>query len=254
MSEFLNNFFNWPLIWNTFPDLLTYGILNTLLLAALSSLFGAALGILLALAAISRLKILRWPARAYIDIFRGLPAALTILAIGEGIFAAQISWLSAAYPAAVIALSLMAAAYMGEVFRSGIQSVEHGQTEACRALGLSHIQALWLVVIPQGLRRVLPALVNQFIGIIKDSSLVYFLGLSATQRELFRIGDDAAVSTGNLSPLVAAGICYLIITVPLTHLVNYVDDRLRVGRKVRVSAAPSSLDPSDPVDLADVRP
>jgi polar amino acid transport system permease protein len=90
-----------------------------------------------------------------------------------------------------------------------------------------------LVVIPQGVRRVLPALVNQFISLVKDSSLVYFLGLLSSQRELFRIGQDLAANTGNLSPLVAAGFIYLVITVPLTHLVNYIDKKLRTGRKVR---------------------
>jgi polar amino acid transport system permease protein len=84
-----------------------------------------------------------------------------------------------------------------------------------------------LVVIPQGVRRVLPALVNQFIALVKESSLVYFLGLLASQRELFRIGQDAAATNGNLSPLLLAGIFYLVITVPLTHLVNYADARLR---------------------------
>ena len=139
----------------------------------------------------------------------------------------------------------MAGAYIGEIFRAGIQSVEKGQGEACRALGLTHTQSLRLVVIPQGVRRVLPALVNQFIGIIKDSSLVYFLGLVTSQRELFRIGEDDSVSTGNLSPLVATGLCYLLLTVPLTHLVNYIDKRLREGsRPVIEPEAPSSVDPA----------
>ncbi len=83
----------------------------------------------------------------------------------------------------------------------------------------------------RSIRRVLPALMNQFIALIKDSSLIYFLGLLATQRELFAVGRDLNAQTGNLSPLVAAGLFYLILTVPLTHLVNYIDHRLRVGRK-----------------------
>ena len=85
---------------------------------------------------------------------------------------------------------------------------------------MTYPKAMRLVVIPQGVRRVLPALVNQFIGNIKDSSLVYFLGLLASERELFRVGQDQAVVSGNLSPLMLAGLFYLLITVPLTHLVN----------------------------------
>ena len=95
-------------------------------------------------------------------------------------------------------------AYVGEIFRSGIQSVEPGQLEASRALGFSYPSSMRLVVVPQGIRRVLPALMNQFISLLKASSLVYFLGLVAAQRELFQVGRDLNAQTGNLSPLVAA--------------------------------------------------
>jgi len=125
----------------------------------------------------------------------------------------------------------MAAAYIGEILRSGIQSVDPGQLEASRALGFSYSAAMRLVVVPQGIRRVLPALVNQFIGLLKASALVYFLGLVAQQRELFQVGRDLNAQTGSLSPLVAAGLFYLILTIPLTHLVNYIDTRLRRGRR-----------------------
>jgi polar amino acid transport system permease protein len=237
MNSLLQNFFNGHLIWATLGDLLTYGLRNTLILSAASVALGSVIGMVLAIMGISQSAWLRIPARIYTDIFRGLPAALTILMVGEGVFAAQVSWLTSPYPVAILALGLMAGAYIGEIFRAGIQSVEKGQGEACRALGLSHVQSLRMVVIPQGVRRVLPALVNQFIGIIKDSSLVYFLGLVTTQRELFRIGEDASVTTANLSPLLATGLCYLLLTVPLTHLVNFVDKRLREGSRPVVESA-----------------
>src|SRR3954447_12459307 len=83
---------------------------------------------------------------------------------------------------------------------------------------------------PKGFGGVLPALMNQFISLLKASSLVYFLGLVANQRELFQVGRDLNAQTGNLSPLVAAGLFYLALTVPLTHLVNVIDARLRRGR------------------------
>ena len=153
------------------------------------------------------------------------------------------------YPLGIIALSLIASAYIGEIFRAGIQSVDKGQGEACRALGMSYAKSMALVVVPQGIRRVLPALVNQFIAIVKDSSLVYFLGLLVTERELFRVGQDAAVLSGNLSPLVMAGIFYLVITVPLTHLVNYFDNRFRTGRR-RPSAPSSGLNEVKELDAA----
>jgi polar amino acid transport system permease protein/polar amino acid transport system substrate-binding protein len=106
-----------------------------------------------------------------------------------------------------------------------------------------------LVVVPQGIRRVLPALVNQFIALIKESSLVYFLGLLASQRDLFRIGQDAAANTGNQSALVLAGLFYLLVTVPLTHVVNAIDRRLRDGRRADGATRPDDPDRGD--DLAD---
>ncbi|MFG2000330.1 amino acid ABC transporter permease [Spirillospora sp. NPDC048911] len=231
MSNLLDTFFDWQLIRDVLPDLLTYGLRNTLVLSVASAALGSVIGMVLAIMGLSQRWWLRFPARIYTDLFRGLPAALTILMVGEGVFSAQISWLASPYPVAIVALSLMSGAYIGEIFRSGIQSVEKGQGEACRALGMTHVQSLRLVVVPQGVRRVLPAMVNQFIAIIKDSSLVFFLGLVMNQRELFRIGQDDSVTTGNLSPLVATGLCYLLLTVPLTHLVNFIDRRLREGAR-----------------------
>ncbi len=108
--------------------------------------------------------------------------------------------------------------------------------EACRALSMSYGQGMRLIVVPQGVRRVLPALVNQFIGNVKDSSLVYFLGLLASEREIFRVGQDQAVVTGNLSPLLLAGIFYLVVTVPLTHVVNAIDNRLDSASSGRQSS------------------
>lgn len=231
LEQLRDTFFSWELYRHAFPDLLKTGLPNTLILAATSGVAGTILGMLLAMAGISRTRWLRWPARVYTDIFRGLPAVVIILLVGlgagpvvQGLTGNNPYWLGAA------ALALLAAAYIGEIFRSGIQSVEPGQMEAARALGFSYRRALTLVVIPQGVRRVLPALMNQFISLIKDSSLIYFLGLLATQRELFAVGRDLNAQTGNLSPLVAAGLFYLILTVPLTHLVNYIDHRLRTGR------------------------
>ena len=181
------------------------------------------------------------------DVVRGLPAILTILLLGQGFarFSQQLFGPSP-YPLGILALSLIASAYIGEIFRAGIQSVDRGQLEACRALGMSYGKAMRLVVVPQGIRRVLPALVNQFIAIVKDSSLVYFLGLLVSERELFRVGQDAAVLTGNLSPLVMAGLFYLVITVPLTHLVNFFDNRFRTGRR-KATPPKSGLDELDEV-------
>jgi polar amino acid transport system substrate-binding protein len=245
LSQLAASFLDWDLYKQAIPDLFKTGLPNTLILTISASVIGLLLGMALAVAGISHARWLRWPARIYTDIFRGLPEVVIILLIGLGV-GPIVGGLTGnnPYPLGIAALGLMAAAYVGEIFRSGIQSVEAGQLEASRALGFSYPASMRLVVVPQGIRRVLPALVNQFISLLKASSLVYFLGLVANQRELFQVGRDLNAQTGNLSPLVAAGLFYLVLTIPLTHLVNYIDARLRKGRP------PEQEDPLAPVSLA----
>ncbi len=242
LENLRRSFLDWDAMAEVLPTMITVGLKNTLILAAASTVLGVIIGMILAIMGISRSPWLRIPARVYTDIFRGLPAIVTILLIGQGF--ARIGrdlFGPSPYPLGILALSLIAGAYIGEIFRSGIQSVDRGQMEACRALSMSYGQGMRLIVVPQGIRRVLPALVNQFIGNVKDSSLVYFLGLLASEREIFRVGQDHAVVTGNLSPLLMAGVFYLVITVPLTHLVNFIDNRLRIGKQ-RPSTVTSGME------------
>ncbi|MGO4247519.1 amino acid ABC transporter permease [Paenarthrobacter sp. RAF54_2] len=250
LNTISRTFFDVDSMIEVLPQLLGVGLLNTLIISIAATILGVVMGMVVAVMGISRSKCLRIPARIYTDLFRGLPAILTILLIGQG-FArfSQSVFGPSPYPLGIIALSLIASAYIGEIFRAGIQSVDKGQGEACRALGMSYSKSMALVVVPQGVRRVLPALVNQFIAIVKDSSLVYFLGLLVSERELFRVGQDAAVLSGNLSPLVMAGIFYLVITVPLTHLVNYFDNKFRTGRR-RPTAPTSGLKEVKELDAA----
>jgi polar amino acid transport system substrate-binding protein len=240
LAQLRDQFFDWQLYKQAIPAMVTTGLPNTLILTISASVIGLVVGIGLAVAGVSRAWWLRWPARIYTDIFRGLPEVVIILLIGLGI-GPVVGGLTNhnPYPLGIAALGLTAAAYVGEIVRAGIQSVEPGQLEASRALGLSYNSSMGLVVMPQGIRRVLPALVNQFIALLKASALVYFLGLIAGQRELFQVGRDLNAQTGSLSPLVAAGAFYLMLTIPLTHLVNFVDNRLRYGR---------SAGPQDPTE------
>jgi polar amino acid transport system substrate-binding protein len=245
LAQLRESFFDWDLYRQAIPTLLTTGLPNTLILTVSASVIGLAVGMVLAMAGISHSRWLRWPARVYTDIFRGLPEVVVILIIGLGVgpIVGKLTN-NNPFPLGIAALGLVAAAYIGEILRSGIQSVDPGQLEAARALGFSYSAAMRLVVVPQGIRRVLPALVNQFIALLKASALVYFLGLVAHQRELFQVGRDLNAQTGNLSPLVAAGVFYLILTVPLTHLVNYIDARLRRGR--------IAGKPEEPTDITSV--
>ncbi|MCX2746435.1 amino acid ABC transporter permease [Arthrobacter sp. MI7-26] len=232
LNQLAETFLNWKVIGEVLPSMFAVGLPNTIVLAAISGVIGTLLGMVLALMGISRNPVARWAARVYTDVFRGLPAVLTILVIGLGFgpIVRELTGISSPYPMGIAALSLMSAAYIGEIFRSGIQSVDKGQLEATRALGFGYGASMRLVVVPQGVRRVLPALVNQFIALIKESSLVFTLGLMSSERELFQIGQDAAARSGNLSGYVAAAIFYLALTIPLTHFVNWIDRRLRSGR------------------------
>lgn len=241
LAQLSDSFFDWDMYQQAIPILLTTGLPNTLILTISALVIGLVLGIVLAMSGISQSRLLRWPARVYTDIFRGLPEVVIILVIGMGV-GPLVGGLTNKnpYPLGIAALGLMAAAYIGEILRAGIQSVDPGQLEASRALGLGYTTAMRMIVVPQGIRRVLPALVNQAIGLLKASALVYFLGLVAQQRELFQVGRDLNAQTGSLSPLVAAGLFYLILTIPLTHLVNYIDTRLRGGRRAP-NAADSDL-------------
>lgn len=231
MSNFLSTFFDFGQMAKVFPNLFAVGLRNTLELAVGAILVGLVLATPLSLMSISRRVWVRFPARAYIDLFRGLPTIVTIFLVGEGLPLSGVHFLGAgSYPYGILALGLIATAYISEIFRSGIESIEKGQMMAARSLGMPYMKAMRLIIVPQGIRRILPALTNQLINTIKDSSLVFFLGFTISQQELYRIAQSQAQATGNLSPLVAAGVVYLIITVPLTHLVNVLDQRLRQGR------------------------
>ncbi|HEY0495368.1 MAG TPA: amino acid ABC transporter permease [Kutzneria sp.] len=233
IQHVLDTFFDLPLILGTLPTLLREGLLNTLFLTVLASVIGLVVGVFLASGLMSRRLVLRLPCRWYVDVLRGLPHILSIYLIGQGLPLAGLnvfgSW---TYGYAALAIGLMEGAYMAEIFRSGFQSVEKGIVEAARSLGLSRARTMRLIVIPIGFRRVLPALTGQFILVIKSTALVYLLGLATGQREMFAIAQDTSSNNASLSPLVAAGLLYLVITVPLTYAVNAWDRRMREGRPV----------------------
>jgi len=231
VDAFFQTFFNWDEMVAVLPELLTEGIRNTLLIASLAAVLGLIIGMVLAVMLLSRHRLLRLPARIYVDVFRGLPAIVTISLIGLGMPAAGLRPFGRSpLGYAVLAVALISAAYCAEVFRSGIQAVDKGQMQAGRSLGMSYLQTMRKVIVPQGVRNVLPALTNRFIVDIKESSLVYLLGLTAGERELYFIAHQQQATTYNSSALVAAGACYLLMTIPLTYVVNAWDRRLRDGR------------------------
>lgn len=242
MENFIRLYLDVERMLGALPQLLGEGLRITLIISVGALTLGLVFGLLLALIGLSRRWWIALPVKLYIDLFRGLPAILTIVLVGNGLPAMGFAIFGRnrlAY--GTLALGLIATAYIAEILRAGIQSVEKGQMEAARSVGMSYLQAMRLVVVPQGVRRVLPPLTNEFIAIIKDSSLIFIIGTGLGQRELFRVGQNISQQEGgNLSPLVAAGLCYLIITVPLTRLVNYMDTRMREGKPVEDEELPAT--------------
>lgn len=241
-----HTFFNVSILAKTFPELLTVGLRNTALLSLAAMVVGLVVGLAVAMLLLSQHKTARVGGRIYVDLFRGLPHIVSIYLIGQGLPLAGVALFGGnTYAYAALAIGIVEGAYMSEVFRSGIRGLDVGQMEAARSLGMSHTQAMFHVILPQAGRNILPALTGQLILVVKNTALVFLLGLSANQRELFAIAQDASSNDASLTPLVAAGILYLAITVPLTYLVSALDHRL--GRGGAHKQRPTVADPDLPV-------
>ena len=134
-----------------------------------------------------------------------------------------------AFVVAIIVFALNTGAYAAEVFRAGIQSIERGQIEAARSLGMSYFQAMRYAIVPQAVRRVIPPLMNEFVILIKDTALVVVLGLTANEYDIFTTAREGQSATFNATFFTVAAIAYLIVTLPLIRLVNAAEKRLRSG-------------------------
>lgn len=222
-------FFDVGIARELFPDILATALVNTVLYTLLGFGFGLVLGLLLALMRLSSVPPYRWIAVTYIEFFRGVPALLVFIALGFGVPLAFEVALDQ-YVTVMLSLGLVGAAYMAETIRAGILAVPKGQTEAARSLGMSHGRAMVSIVIPQAFRIVLPPLTNELILLTKDSSLVYLLGLSLGQYELANFGRDALNEYKSLTPILVAGLLYLVITLPLGHLVRRLEARTAKAR------------------------
>ncbi|MDI6874452.1 amino acid ABC transporter permease [Candidatus Solincola sp.] len=220
---FINEFFNARTFRKSMPYVIR-GLSLTVRLALVSEVFILVVGLVIALARISRNPILRVLAIIYIDVIRGLPLLLQIFIVYYGL--AYLGFKLDPFVAGVAALTICYAAYEAEIFRAGIESIHKGQMEAARSLGMGYLQAMRYVVLPQAIRNVIPPLSNEFIALLKDTSLLSVIALA----EVLRRGTEMMGKYYNVTPLVCAAICYLIITLPLMRLVQYVTDRLSAGR------------------------
>jgi polar amino acid transport system permease protein len=231
-AQFAAAFFRVDIFQRMLPRLFVIGFRNTLIFTVLAFVFGLLLGLLIAMMKLSKIGPYRWVANAYVELFRGLPALVVLFMVAYGIPNAfpGFTFPGGIYGQVMVGLGLTAAAYMAETIRAGIQAVPKGQVEAARSLGMSAGRTTLSIVLPQAFRIVIPPLTNEIILLVKDSSLVYVLGVTANQYELTKFSQDFLNKTVNPTPLIVGALCYLIITLPLSSLVRQLERRYARSR------------------------
>lgn len=194
------------------------GLNVTLGLFGFTILLSIPLGLLVSLGAMSSFKPLSWLVKGYIWILRGTPLLLQLMFVYFGLpmlFQINID----NFTAAVIAFVLNYAAYFAEIFRAGIQSIDKGQFEAAKALGLSGVQTMWKIIIPQTVSRILPPVGNEAITLVKDTSLVSIIALSDIMRQTYNI----VMRETNVAAFIVPAVFYLIMTFILTKLFDFLE-------------------------------
>jgi polar amino acid transport system permease protein len=231
-AVFSASFLRSDIFRSMWPRVITVGLVNTIIYTLLAFAFAFVLGLFLALMKLSSVGLYRWIATGYIEFFRGVPALVVLFMVAYGIPAAYpgVSFPGGTYGMVMVGLGVTAAAYMAETFRAGIQAVPKGQTEAARSQGMTHAQAMTTIVIPQAFRIVIPPLTNELILLVKDSSLVYVVGVTTAQYELTKFAQDFLNRSVNPTPLIVGACCYLAITLPLSTLVRQLERRYAKAR------------------------
>lgn len=225
-------------VWTTLEKYYRFfleGVQNTLIIAFFTVLFGTLLGILMAMAKLSGIKPLKWLATAYIEFFRGTPLMVQLMFIFYGLPMIGVTFPDVPFienfqrfAAGIVAMSLNSCAYVAEVIRSGIQAVDVGQMEAARSLGFKKSQSMTLVILPQAIRNILPALGNEFVTVIKESSIVSVIGIADL---MFRTNGVKAKNYKTLECLFIAAMIYFVLTFVSSRLISLMERRLRRGRK-----------------------
>ncbi len=216
---------------------LVEGLGNTLKLTALALLLGIALGVIVAIVRSTwdrtsgemrpsfgkvLLRFFNWLCKAYITIIRGTPVVVQIMIIFFVIMASSNNKLLAG----VVAFGINSGAYVAEIVRGGIMSIDEGQFEAGRSLGLSYVQTMWRIILPQTVKNVLPALANEFITLLKETAVAGYVGMSDLTRGANII---RGITYQSFLPLIAAALIYLAMVMFFTKLVNIMERRLRRG-------------------------
>jgi polar amino acid transport system permease protein len=219
-----------------YMDMFLEGMACTVTLSALTVIFGFVLALLLALMRMSKVAPLRWAATAYVEVFRATPMLVQVFIVYY-ILLADIPLPSfklfgfirfERMVPGVIALSMNSAAYLSEIIRSGIQSIDQGQTEAARSLGMSPVQTMRYIVLPQAIKNILPAIANEFVTIIKESSICYTIGV----QDIMSAVKSAQMAAFTIAePLVIAAAIYFCLTFPTSKIIAYFERKMSRGDK-----------------------
>ena len=212
--------FNFDLVVNSFP-LLLLGAGVTIKITAMSVAVGVIIGLFVGIARICRVKPLEWLAAVYVDFFRGTPLLVQIFLVYFALPVITGQRIDP-YIAAIGACGINSGAYVAEIFRAGIQSIDNGQMEAGRSLGMTWVQTMRYIIVPQAFKRVIPPLGNEFIALLKDSSLVSVIGFE----ELTRRGQLIIAKTyGSLEIWISVAVVYLVMTLTISRFVAYLEKR-----------------------------
>ena len=215
-------------------DLIKQGMICTLSLSALTVLFGFILALFLAICRLSNIKIAKLLATIYVEVLRATPL-LVQLFIVYNILLAGVSLPKfrifgfirfERFLPGVIALSLNSGAYLSEIIRSGIQSIDGGHTEAARSLGMTQWQNMQLIVLPQAIKNILPAIANEFVTIIKESSIFYTIGV---QEIMYGVNSIKGATFSIGEPLIIAAVVYFCLTFPTSKIIAYFERRMSRG-------------------------
>jgi polar amino acid transport system permease protein len=223
MEKIIQSFFNLN-VWNeTYLWLLT-GLKYTVVLTLISMATSLIIGLFAALGRVSQIKIINTVVGVYINVFRGTPLLiqLIILFFALPYLGVQLD----RWPTAILALTLNNGAYVAEYIRGGIQSVETGQTEAAKSLGMNYMQRMIFVILPQAFKQALPSLVNSFVSLLKDTAQTSVIGVE----ELLKQGRAMQSMTANATPLMSVAVIYLLITLPMIFFIGRLEKKLRVIR------------------------
>ena len=217
-------------------DMFVEGLVCTVSLSAFTVFFGFILALLLALMRMAKFRPLKWVATAYVEVFRATPLLVQLFIVYHILLPA----LGLSLPTwklfgfirferfvpGVIALALNSGAYLSEIIRSGIQSIDGGQTEAARSLGMTPWQNMQYIVLPQAIKNILPAIANEFVTIIKESSICYTIGVQEIMSAVTNV-KAATFSIGE--PLIIAACVYFCLTFPTSKIIEYFERRMSRG-------------------------